>query len=115
MKLKFAFRIRIYTILLFSLCAASGLKASDTDSEELYVFNKSKIHVEGVMSPFEATVDIKELGLHKFVLNIYLHSAYAAAPPAFNVSIKFPKDKINQLWNSKTWSMPVEPAWGQLS
>jgi len=104
MKLKFAFRIRIYTILLFSLCAVSGLRGSDTDSEELYVFNKSKIHVEGVMSPFEATVDIKELGLHKYVLNIYLHSAYAATPPAFNVSVKFPKDKINQLWNSKTWS-----------
>jgi alpha-galactosidase len=25
-------------------------------------------------------------------------------PPSFNVSVKFPKDKIDQIWNSKTWS-----------
>ena len=104
MNLKFAFRIGICFILFVYLCSLSNAKAADTDSGELYVFNKSKIHVEGVMSPFEASIDIKEFGLQKYVLNIYLHSAYAAVPPAFNVSIKFPKDKINQLWNSKTWS-----------
>jgi alpha-galactosidase len=60
--------------------------------------------MEGVLAPFEATIDIKEQGLQQYILNIYLHSASAAAPPAFNVSVKFPKDKINQIWNSKTWS-----------
>lgn len=104
MKLKFALTIRNCFILLIFLCAVGGAKAAGTDTGELYLFNKSKIHVEGVMSPFEASIDIKELGLQKYVLNIYLHSTYAAAPPSFNVSIKFPKDKINQLWNSKTFS-----------
>ncbi|BBE16481.1 alpha-galactosidase [Aquipluma nitroreducens] len=56
------------------------------------------------MSPFEATIDIKEQGLQKYILNIYLHSTFAATPPSFNLSVKFPKDKINQIWNSKTWS-----------
>jgi len=69
-----------------------------------YVFNKSKIHVEGVLSPFEATIDIQDLGLQKYILNIYLHATSAAVPPSFDVSVKFPKDKINQIWNSKTWS-----------
>ena len=49
-------------------------------------------------------IDIKEQGLQKYILNIYLHSAFAATPPSFNLSVKFPKDKINQIWNSKTWS-----------
>ena len=75
-----------------------------TEPDGKYVFNRSKIHIEGLMSPFEATVDIKEQGLQKYILNIYLHSAFAAAPPSFNLSVKFPKDKINQIWNSKTWS-----------
>ena len=74
------------------------------EPSDLYVFNRSKIRIEGVITPFEATIDIKEQGLQKYILNIYLHSAFAAAPPSFNVSVKFPKDKINQIWNSKTWS-----------
>jgi len=80
------------------------VKAAGTEPDGLYVFNRSKIHIEGVMSPFEATVNIREEGLQKYVVNIYLHSAYATAPPSFNVSVKFPKDKINQIWNSETWS-----------
>ena len=75
-----------------------------SEPAELYVFNKSKIHIEGVLTPFEATIDIQEQGLQKYILNIYLHSTSAATPPSFNVSVKFPKDKINQIWNSKTWS-----------
>lgn len=71
---------------------------------DVYVFSKSKIHVEGALQPFEASVDIKEQGLQKYILNIYLHSAFAATPPSFQVSVKFPKEKINQIWNSKTWS-----------
>jgi len=57
-----------------------------------------------VRSPFEATIDIQDQGLQKYILSIYLHATSAATPPSFNVSVKFPKDKINQIWNSKTWS-----------
>ena len=74
------------------------------EPSDLYAFNKSKIRIEGVLTPFEATIDISEQGLNKYILNIYLHSAYAALPPSFNVSVKFPKNKIDQIWNSKTWS-----------
>ncbi len=74
------------------------------EPDDKYVFNKSKIRIEGTLTPFEATVDIKDHGLNKYILSIYLHSTYAAAPPAFSISVKFPKDKINQIWNSKTWS-----------
>lgn len=74
------------------------------EPENLYVFDKSKIRIDGNIAPFEATIDIKEYGLQRYILNIYLHSTYAATPPSFNVSVKFPKEKINQIWNSKTWS-----------
>jgi alpha-galactosidase len=74
------------------------------EPEDTYVFNRSKIRIEGALSPFEATVDIKEQGLQKYIVSIYLHSTFAAVPPAFNLTVKFPKDKINQIWNSKTWS-----------
>jgi len=95
-------RLAIAALMLLNMMVAFSSFAKD--SGEVYVFDKSKIHLAGVLSPFEASIEIKEQGMQKYILNIYLHSAYAATPPAFNVSIKFPKDKINQIWNSKTWS-----------
>ena len=104
MKISIGIGMRFVLILVLFLNIFGAIEASGTEPDGLYVFNRSKIHIEGVMSPFEATVDVKEEGLQKYIVNIYLHSAYATTPPSFNVSVKFPKDKINQIWNSKTWS-----------
>ncbi len=95
-------RFAVLSVLFLNLFNEVGAFGTKPDGK--YVFNRSKIHIEGVMSPFEATIDIKEEGLQRYIVNIYLHSAFAAAPPSFNLSVKFPKDKINQIWNSKTWS-----------
>jgi len=89
-------------VIFFTFSAVSELLGAEP--EDKYIFNKSKIRIEGSLSPFEATVDIKDQGLNKYILSIYLHSTYAAIPPSFSVSVKFPKEKINQIWNSKTWS-----------
>lgn len=89
-------------VIFFIFSAVSELLGAEPEYK--YIFNKSKIRIEGSLSPFEATVDIKDQGLNKYILSIYLHSTYAAIPPSFSVSVKFPKEKINQIWNSKTWS-----------
>ncbi len=102
LSIRISLRFALLSVLFLNLFNEAEIFGIEPDGK--YVFNRSKIHVEGLMSPFEATVDIKEQGLQKYILNIYLHSAFAAAPPSFNLSVKFPKDKINQIWNSKTWS-----------
>jgi len=94
----------IGALLVLSLNLLANMRLFGAEPDDLYVFDRSKIRIEGVLAPFEATVDIKDQGLQRYILNIYLHSAYATTPPAFHVSVKFPKDKINQIWNSKTWS-----------
>jgi len=104
MKLIFGIGMKFVGLMVVIINLTGNLSLFGAEPSDLYVFNRSKIRIEGVITPFEATVDIKEQGLQKYILNIYLHSAYAAAPPSFNVSVKFPKDKINQIWNSKTWS-----------
>lgn len=96
--------IKFLTLGVFLFGVVGYVQAVETESDDLYVFNKSKIHIQGVLTPFEASIDVQETGMQKYVLSIYLHSAYAATPPAFHVSVKFPKNKINQIWNSKTWS-----------
>lgn len=104
MKVSFGFGVKLFGLIVLILNLGGSLKSKGAESDNLYVFNKSKIHIEGVLTPFEATIDIQEQGLQKYILKIYLHSAFASTPPSFNVSVKFPKDKINQIWNSKTWS-----------
>ncbi len=96
--------MKLIGLLLLFLIFTGMKDLYGVEPDDLYVFNKSKIHIEGVLSPFEATIDIKDQGLQRYVVNIYLHSAYAAKPPSFNLSVKFPKEKINQIWNSQTWS-----------
>lgn len=89
-------------IFVAALSSITILFAAEPD--DLYVFNRSKIRIEGVLTPFEGNIDVKDVGMQRYVVSIYLHSTFAAVPPAFNFTVKFPKDKVNQIWNSKTWS-----------
>ena len=104
MKLNLGIGMKLFVLMMLMLLLSVKNYAGATEPDNFYVFDESKIRIDGKISPFEATIDIKEFGLNRFILNIYLHSTNAAAPPTFNLSVKFPKDKINQIWNSKTWS-----------
>ena len=104
MKMNFGMWMKFISVMVLYINLIGSWGLIGAEPGDLYVFNRSKIHIEGVLTPFEATIDIQEQGLQKYILNIYLHSTYAAVPPSFNVSVKFPRDKINQIWNSKTWS-----------
>ena len=96
--------MKLIRLLILALLLSGQNYLLGIEPDNFYVFNKSKIRIDGNLTPFEATIDIKEYGLQRFILNIYLHSTFAATPPSFNVSVKFPREKINQIWNSKTWS-----------
>ncbi len=104
MNKNFTSRIILVTIIFAVSLLVFSTRIQAAEPGDLYVFNRSKIRIEGVLTPFEASVDVKEKGLQRYVVSIYLHSTFAAVPPAFNLTVKFPKDKINQIWNSKTWS-----------
>lgn len=104
MKMNPVKKIGIISLLILLILVSLSNWTYCAEPEDIYVFNRSKIRIVGALSPFEATVDVKESGLQKYIVSIYLHSTFAAVPPAFNLTVKFPKDKINQIWNSKTWS-----------
>lgn len=103
MKVLSCIGIKLFVVIAVFVGLSVRAEVLEPDPD-LYVFNKSKIRIEGKLSPFESTVDIEDFGLQKYMLKVYLHSAFAATPPSFNVSVKFPREKINQIWNSKTWS-----------
>ncbi|MDP2337807.1 MAG: hypothetical protein Q8N05_15445 [Bacteroidota bacterium] len=104
MNVNFGIGMKFIGLMVLVMVLFADLGSFGAEPDDLYVFNKSKIRIEGVLTPFEATIDIKEIGLQQYILNIYLHSSYATKPPSFNFSVKFPREKINQIWNSQTWS-----------
>lgn len=104
MKLNIFSGLKLIVLLVFCWVFSVSAEVYRAQPDDAYVFNKSKIRIEGNLSPFESTIEIEEFGLQKYILKIYLHSTYAAIPPSFNVAVKFPREKINQIWNSKTWS-----------
>ncbi len=69
-----------------------------------YFFDESMVIVEGNMRPFTVTVDVVEQSKDRYRIKVYLHSISPAPAPVFSVKVKFPRDKVNQLWNSQTWS-----------
>ena len=104
MKLNIGILLKLFGLLVFFLTISVQADSINAEPDDIYIFNKSKIRMEGKISPFEATVEIEDFGLQKYILKIYLHSTFATVPPSFNISVKFPLEKINQIWNSKTWS-----------
>ncbi|MDP2113982.1 MAG: hypothetical protein Q8K69_07980, partial [Bacteroidota bacterium] len=78
MKLNSGKSIKLVGLLIVLLVLSWQNYASATEPDKFYVFDESKIRIDGKLTPFEATFDIKEYGLKRFILNIYLHSTNAA-------------------------------------
>ncbi len=79
-------------------------KQAITDETDVFSFDEKKIEIEGNLRPFSPTIKIEQLGMDRHKVHLYLHSPSPSQAPPFNVKIKFPKENINQLWNSQTWS-----------
>lgn len=69
-----------------------------------FAFDQSKIHLAGGLRPFKSTINIEKIAVDRYEVQLRLHAPAASLPPDFNITFRFPKNKINQLWNSQTWS-----------
>jgi len=65
MQVNFSMGRKLFGLLVLVLNFGLNSVLYAVEPGDLYVFNKSKIHIEGVLSPFEATIDIQEQGLQK--------------------------------------------------
>ena len=74
------------------------------DESAIFSFNEKKIRIEGNLRPFTSTMYIEQLTIGRYRVHVQLHAPSPSPPPPFTIKIRFPKDNINQLWNSQTWS-----------
>ncbi len=91
------------SILLLFLAVVQGGYSTNTSSD-FFTFDENKIKIEGNLRPFTPTIQIEEINKSRYMVKMYMHSSSASQPPAFSLKLSIPKDNINQLWNSQTWS-----------
>ncbi len=93
------YKFLLLTLFLVVIAIVKGICISPG-----YVFDKSKVIIDGSLRPFSIKVDVSEHGKESYLVHIHLHAPSPAPPPHFSAKVKFPRDKVNQLWNSQTWS-----------
>lgn len=91
-------------LILFLLVLLFFSFAGFSFAQSGYQFDKNKIILDGGLRPFKSTTEIEKISVDRYQVIVRLHSSAPSLPPEFSLSFKFPKNKINQLWNSQTWS-----------
>lgn len=92
------------TIVLFWMLVILAWSLPCLGQGNSLLMDESKINITGSLRPFKSTVEIEQLAIDRYVVHVKLHAASPSLPPDFILSFKFPKNKINQLWSSRTWS-----------
>jgi alpha-galactosidase len=78
--------------------------ANTVQGQNEYHFDESDITIEGSLRPFMPTISVEQISMSRYQVYFALHSSAPSQLPDFSMTFKFPKNKINQLWNSQTWS-----------
>lgn len=87
-------------IAIVSLCVHSA----NSIAQPNFQIDAEKIELTGGTRPFKSDLEIERLSVDRYQVVFRLHASAPSIPPEFSLSFRFPKDKVNQLWNSQTWS-----------
>ncbi len=93
-------RNRTLIILILAFFAFANIVQGQNE----YHFDESDITIEGSLRPFMPTISVEQISMSRYQVYFALHSSAPSQLPDFSMTFKFPKSKINQLWNSQTWS-----------
>lgn len=87
-------------IAIVSLCVHSASSIAQPN----FQIDADKIELIGGTRPFKSDLEIERLSVDRYQVFFRLHASAPSIPPEFSLTFRFPKDKVNQLWNSQTWS-----------
>jgi len=70
----------------------------------LFTLDSNQFSIVGDLQPFNSELKIDTLGDNLYLLNLTLYTDFPSALPSFNFTIKYPRNLVNSLWSSRTWS-----------
>lgn len=101
--------IYIATLLLvISACSSKPLvqnnipgKGTSTGKVD---FQINQFSIIGDVQPFHSEIKIDTLAENLYLINLTLYTDFPSALPAFKFNVKYPRNMIDALWSSRSWS-----------
>ena len=97
--------------IMFLLCLWSSISVksqeffADHDNETLvHEFTLNDVSVSGDLSPFKYTLKLDTIQANFYRLQIRFTTEYPSKIPSFKVNINYPKELVDALWSSRSWS-----------
>jgi alpha-galactosidase len=67
-------------------------------------FSFEQFSIAGDVQPFKTEIRVDTLDENLFLINLTLYTDFPSALPSFKFNIKYPQNKIDALWSSRSWS-----------
>jgi alpha-galactosidase len=67
-------------------------------------FRAKQLSVAGDVQPFKTEFKIDTLEENLYLINLTLYTDFPSVLPSFKFNIKYPRNKIDALWSSRSWS-----------
>jgi alpha-galactosidase len=99
--------IVLFLFVLFS-CTTKPLVQNVTSGQsqvsENVDFRFGQFSIAGDVQPFNTEVRVDTLEENLYLINLTLYTDFPSPLPSFKVNIKYPQNKIDALWSSRSWS-----------
>jgi alpha-galactosidase len=98
------------TILLLGVyaCSTKSLVQNVTpvkvQESEKVDFRAEQFSISGDVQPFKTEIKIDTLSENLYLINLTLYTDFPSGLPSFKFNIKYPQNKIDALWSSRSWS-----------
>jgi alpha-galactosidase len=106
-KMKRVLYIVIFLLGLYA-CSTKALVQNEIPAKvqisERADFRSDQLSITGDIQPFNSEIRIDTLSENLFLINLTLYTDFPSALPSFNFNVKYPKNKIEALWSSRSWS-----------
>ena len=99
------FKYIIIFLCLFYVNAARSQSFFEEQNEPLvYTFSLSDVSVSGDIKPFKYSLVLDSIQPNYYILRVIFETEYPTKIPPFKVNINYPKELVDALWSSRSWS-----------
>jgi alpha-galactosidase len=67
-------------------------------------FRANQFSISGDVQPFKTEIKVDTLSEDLYLINLTLYTDFPSGLPSFKFNIKYPQNKIDALWSSRSWS-----------
>ncbi len=98
------YRLIIFIFIFFSFHAKSQLFFTEQKNQSIHQFSINDIEIEGDLAPFTYEIELDSFQTNFYIVRVRFTTDYPNKLPEFKLNINYPKDLVDALWSSRSWS-----------